>query len=415
MQAENDFLSATERRGLLAQVNHLDELRDHLETAPRTAYVGIDPTGPSMHVGHLLPVMQLARWIRSGHKGIALLGGGTARIGDPTGKTDMRKILGLEEISHNKSSIAQQVRSFCEVQNSATLVLVDNSSWLDPLNYLDFLQEYGRHFSVNRMLTADCFKSRLETGLSFLEFNYMLLQAYDFLHLFKTHNCTVQLGGDDQWSNMLAGADLIRRTQNREAYCLTFPLLTRPDGKKMGKTEKGAVWLDAKLTPPFEYYQFWRNQADEMIGQLLSYFTFLSSEEIEELSREALENPNSVKERLALEVTTLAHGEEEARKAQEGARSLFGGGGVGSAGLPECDLKNLQWDKAEIEISELLMHAKITATKSEGRRLIQQGGLVWDGLKIDNEKATFSENDAKSKSQIVVRKGKKNAYLILFS
>ncbi|MBZ4647365.1 MAG: tyrosyl-tRNA synthetase, partial [Clostridia bacterium] len=313
-------------RGLLAQVTHEEQVREILEKEKVTFYIGFDPTADSLHVGHFLQMMVMAHMQRAGHRPIAIIGGGTAMVGDPTGKTDMRRMMTREEIQHNANNFKKQLSKFIDFGEGKAL-MIDNAEWLLELNYVQFLREIGVHFSVNRMLTAECFKSRLERGLSFIEFNYMLMQSYDFLKLFQKYNCTFQLGGDDQWSNILGGIDLIRRVEGKEAYGMTFTLLTTSEGKKMGKTEKGALWLDAEKTSPYEFYQYWRNVHDDDVIKCLKLITFLPLEEIEKLAQLKDQEINKAKKILAYEVTKLVHGEEEAIKAQQAAESLFGKGG----------------------------------------------------------------------------------------
>jgi tyrosyl-tRNA synthetase len=371
-----DFINHIEARGLIAQQTYPEELREHLKQ-PRTAYVGIDPTAPSLHVGHLLPVMMLARWQRAGHRAIALMGGGTALVGDPTGKTELRSMLSESKIASNIEAIRVQLQPLL----NAHTVVVNNLDWLGGLNYLEFLRDVGAKFSVNRMLSADCFRSRLEKGLSFLEFNYMILQAYDFLHLHQNMDCTLQLGGDDQWSNMLAGVDLIRREDRAKAFCLTNPLLTNSDGKKMGKTEQGAVWLDPNLCSPFDYFQFWRNMEDSKVKDCLHYFTFLDTDAVSELCSGEAEKLNEAKVVLAYECCKLIHGEEEAIKAKAATTSMFNR--TSDVDLSQLPLPEVLLDlNHDITIAELMVLADLASSKGEARRLIDQGGVRLDHDKV---------------------------------
>ncbi len=410
------FIEQTRARGLLAQITHEDVLRQHLAQAPRVGYAGFDPTADSLHVGHLLPVMMLARWQRAGHCAIALMGGGTAMIGDPTGKSEMRQMLALGDIDKNIAKIKIQIGKFIDLSDAKRGLIVNNADWLRRLNYLDVLREVGPHFSVNRMLTADCFKTRLEKGLSFIEFNYMILQSYDFLHLFRAHNCTVQVGGDDQWSNMLGGVDLIRRLNERaQSFCMTFPLFATSDGRKMGKTEKGAVWLDAEKTSPYEYYQFWRNIPDELVTSSLYTFTFLPDAEVRELATRQGAQINEVKKLLAFETTKLLHGEPAATAAQASAAALFGAGGGTSGSEPEFLLPRESFAPGGLKVIDALMLAKAFASKGEIRRLIEQGGLVVNDRKIGGSDDMLTESDFADPKGCLIRKGKKHYFRLRFS
>ncbi len=410
-----NFIEEMRGRGLVAQLTHEEELRAHVGTK-QTAYVGFDPTASSLHVGHLIPVMLLARWQRAGHKAIALMGGGTALIGDPTGKTSMRKMLTEDMIGRNIEQFQKQVQGLIRFDSPDDGIILNNADWLCPLNYLEFLREIGSQFSVNRMLTAECFKSRMETGLSFLEFNYMLLQGYDFLHLFRTQDCTVQLGGDDQWSNMLAGMDLVRRVIQKQAYCMTNPLLTTSEGKKMGKTEGGAVWIDPNLTPPYDYYQYWRNVTDDMVGPCLRYFTFLPMDEV--LGLEKLEGAdiNQAKTRLAYEATSIVHGEEEATKAKKSADKLFssqqGAGGSGSE--PETTISAAEYG-SEMGVIGLLMEVGAAPSKGEARRLVKQGGISINGKKVNDINAKIARSELNDQDGALIKKGKKHYYRLRIS
>ncbi|OPX87500.1 MAG: Tyrosine--tRNA ligase [Pelotomaculum sp. PtaB.Bin104] len=390
-------------RGYIKQMTHQEPLIELLEKEKVTFYIGFDPTADSLHVGHFLQLMVMAHMQKAGHKPVALIGGGTAMVGDPSGKTDMRKLMTRETIRHNAECFKQQFSKFIDFSEDKA-IMVDNSDWLLELNYVDFLREIGVYFSVNRMLTAECYKNRLEKGLTFLEFNYMLMQAYDFLELYRKYNCTIQLGGDDQWSNILAGADLIRRKEGAEAYGLTFTLLTTSEGKKMGKTESGALWLDAQKTTPHEFYQYWRNINDPDVENCLALLTFLPMEEVRRLGRLPGEQINEAKKVLAYEVTKLIHGEEEAQKARAAAESLFGSGGS-MDNVPSTTLAPEQAQQG-IGILDLMLHAKLIASKGEGRRLITQGGVTVNGNKVTDVYLMLEDKDFPN-GNLMIKKGKK--------
>ncbi len=422
------FLEVMRERGLVAQITHEDELGAHLASGPRTAYCGFDPSADSLHVGSLLPIMALRRWQAAGHRVVALVGGGTGLIGDPSGKTEMRQMVEEDGLQKNLAGIRGQLERFLDLKDPKRGIVVNNADWLGELKYLPFLREIGRHFSVNRMLTADCFKQRLEKGLSFFEFNYMLLQSYDFLHLYKAQGCTVQLGGDDQWSNMLSGVDLVRRLTGGKAFCVTLPLLATSDGRKMGKTEKGAVWLDAEKTSPFEYYQYWRNVEDVMVEPCLRYFTDLEMPEILRLGALKDAAINEAKKRLAWECTTIAHGKAAADEAQESAGRLFGAGSPGgvaggdSGNEPEHFVSRSELsallgghqgsNNQDISIVDLLAAAGVVETKAEAKRLIQQGGLSLDNVKITDLQARIPIKSLEKSGGCLVRKGKKHYHRI---
>jgi tyrosyl-tRNA synthetase len=400
-----------ESREMVSQSTHPEPLRKLLkEKQGVKIYTGFDPTADSLHIGHLIPVMGLARAQRAGHHPIALIGGGTALIGDPTGKTEMRKILTVEGIDHNVSKIRQQLSKFIDFSEGKAS-LVNNLDWLGEKNYLEMLRDVGRHFSVNRMLTAECFKQRMEHGLSFLEFNYMILQGYDFMHLNKDLDCMVQLGGDDQWSNMLAGVDLTRRMNSREVYALTYPLLTTSDGKKMGKTEKGAVWLDPEKTSPFEYFQYWRNVPDDKVKECLFYFTFLSTEEVISLVEVEGSAINEAKIKLAYEATTILHGKDEAEKALNAAKAAFSGGGQ-RAEIPSTQLSH---DDCEggIPLFDLLRRAKLASSGGEARRLVKGGGVYVNGERATDPEKRYSTEDFSK--ELELRKGKKHIHIFSLS
>jgi len=399
--------SILEQRDLVSQVTHPEPLRKLLEEEQGVKiYTGFDPTADSLHIGHLIPVMGLAHAQRAGHHPIALVGGGTALIGDPTGKTALRQILTREDIDHNVSRIKQQLSHFISFEDDKAS-LVNNLDWLGQRNYLEMLRDIGRHFSVNRMLTAECFKQRMEHGLSFLEFNYMILQAYDFMHLNKEVGCQVQLGGDDQWSNMIAGVDLTRRMSQNEAYALTYPLLTTSDGKKMGKTERGAVWLDPEKTSPHEYFQYWRNVPDDRIEACLKYFTFLEVTEIDSLVKVEGSALNEAKVRLAWEATTLLHGEDAANDAKEAAKAAFAGGGDRDK-IPTTTLTSDETGEG-LPLFDLLRRSGLATSGGEARRLVKGGGVSVNGEKVNDPEKRYATEDFASSLEL--RKGKKNIHL----
>lgn len=391
-------------RGYIKQTTHENEIRELLEKEKITFYIGFDPTADSLHVGHFIAMMFMKYMQMSGHRPIALLGGGTAMIGDPSGKSDMRKMLTKEQIQTNVASIKKQMEKFIDFSDGKAL-LVNNADWLLDLNYVDFLREVGVHFSVNRMLTAECFKQRMEKGLTFLEFNYMLMQGYDFYVLNQKYNCKMELGGDDQWSNMIAGMELVRRKAQGDAYAMTCSLLTNSQGQKMGKTVGGALWLDPEKTSPYDFYQYWRNVDDADVEKCLSLLTFVPMDEVRRLSSLEGAEINQAKEVLAFEVTKIIHGEEEATKAQEAARALFAAGGKSD------DMPTTMFDKAEldegIDLISLLVATGLAQTRSEGRRLITQGGITVNDVKITEFDKKFSTADLDSDGSIIIKKGKK--------
>ena len=389
-------------RGYIKQFTHEDETRKLLENEKVTFYIGFDPTADSLHVGHFIAMMFMSHMQKAGHRPIALIGGGTAMVGDPSGKTDMRKMLTKEDIQHNVDSIKKQMERFIDFTDDKAL-LVNNADWLLNLNYVDFLREVGVHFSVNRMLTFECFKQRLEKGLSFLEFNYMLMQGYDFYVLNQKYNCKMELGGDDQWSNMIAGVELVRRKAQGQAMAMTCTLLTNSQGQKMGKTVGGALWLDPKKTSPYDFYQYWRNVDDADVEKCLRLLTFVPMDEIKKLA--ALEGAaiNEAKKVLAFEVTKLIHGEEEAKKAQSAAESLFGAGG-NMDNVPTVKIENEQVGSLLLDI---LVAGKIIPSKAEGKRLVQQGGLSLNGEKVTDIKRTLNKEDFED-GVALIKRGKKN-------
>lgn len=406
-----DFLEHIQSRGLLAQMTHPEELKEHLQSR-RSAYIGFDPSAESLHVGHLMQIMALVRWQKSGHRPIVLVGGGTAQVGDPTGKTDMRKMLTPEQLDSNIASISQQLRLYLNLSNEEEGLFLNNRDWLEGLNYMQFLREFGPHFSVNKMITADCNRSRLEgKGLSFLEFNYMLLQSYDFYYLYKNHDCTVELGGDDQWSNMLGGVELIRRLSRDKAFCITSPLLTTSEGKKMGKTEKGAVWLNPNLTSPYDFYQYWRNAADKDVEQSLRFMTFLPLDQVQELSQLKGAQINQAKEVLAFEVTKFVHGEEEAKKSQQMAKSLFTNSSSQQK-APVLEIKASEFSDQALDVLSFLSISGVTSSKGEARRLVQQNGLSINEEKITDPAFRISIEQLQKTDPFMVKKGKKKFFSI---
>ncbi len=397
-----DIYKDLEERGLIAQVTNLEKVREMLKNQKVMFYIGFDPTAPSLHVGSLLQILIMARLQRAGHIPIILFGGGTGMIGDPSGKTDMRKMLTKEEIDYNIARFKKQAEKFIDFSNGKAIV-VNNADWLSKLNYIDFLREVGVHFSVNKMLAAECYKQRLEKGLSFFELNYMIMQSYDFVVLNRKYDCFLQLGGDDQWSNILGGVDLIRRMDRKEAYGLTFTLLTTSEGKKMGKTEKGALWLDPGRVSPYEFYQYWRNVDDKDVTKCMKILTFLPVDQINKYDKLEGQDLNQAKDVLAFEVTKLVHGEEESTKAQNAAKSIFGAGNMEDMPMYKISLEDLADEK--IDILNLLVKSNLATSKSEARRLVEQGGITIDNQKIDN--LNFEIDAATLKNGIVIKKGKK--------
>ena len=392
-------------RGLLAQLTDEEEIRDLVNTGKATFYIGFDPTADSLHVGHFMALCLMKRLQMAGNKPIALLGGGTGMIGDPSGRTDMRQMMTVETIQHNCDCFKQQMSRFIDFGDDKAL-MVNNADWLMDLNYVEFLREVGPHFSVNRMLTAECYKQRMEKGLSFLEFNYMIMQSYDFFMLYQKYGCNMQFGGDDQWSNMLGGTELIRRKLGKDAYAMTITLLLNSEGKKMGKTQSGAVWLDPNKTSPFDFYQYWRNVADADVLKCIRMLTFLPLEQIDEMDAWEGSQLNQAKEILAYELTALVHGEEEAKKAQEGAKALFGGG-ANSANIPTAILTPEMFTDGSIDLISVLVNSGLVTSRSEGRRAIEQGGVSVDDEKITDIKAVLPEEKFDGEG-ILVKRGKKN-------
>ncbi len=396
-------LDTLRERGFLAQITFEEDLYKQLEKEPTTFYVGFDPTATSLHFGHFIPIIAMAHMQRAGHIPIALVGGGTAMIGDPSGKTDMRKMMTVETIDHNVSCIKKQMERFIEFGEGKAMI-VNNADWIRKLSYMDFLRDVGSLFSVNRMLAAECYKQRMERGLTLLEFNYMVMQAYDFLQLFKNHGCRLQMGGDDQWSNMLAGADLIRRKEQEAAYACTFKLLMNHEGKKMGKTEKGALWLDPNLCTPYDFYQYWRNVADADVEKCLSLLTFLPMDEVRKLSKLEGSAINEAKKVLAYECTSLVHGKEEAEKAQLAAAALFGGGAA-------ADVPTYEWKQCDMEqdnrLTTLLNLCGLCQSRGDARKQVQQGAVVMNDQKVTDIDTVITA-DMIPTDGLLLRKGKKN-------
>ncbi len=390
-----------ERRGLIAQMTHPEKIKDLLDNQKITFYIGFDATADSLHVGHFLQLMVINHMIRAGHTPILLLGTGTTMVGDPTGKTDMRKMLTPEEINYNADRFLEQMGRLVDLDKC---IVARNGDWLMKFGYIELLRDVGVHFSVNRMLTAECFKSRLERGLSFIEFNYMIMQSYDFLHLFRNHHCQMELGGDDQWSNILGGVDLVRRVEGEEVCGMTFTLLTTKEGKKMGKTENGAVWLDPKKYSPYDFFQYWRNVSDNDVINCLKLITFVPIEEIEEMEKWEGSQLNVAKERLAYEVTKFVHGQEEADKALAAAKALFVAGGV-DENMPTTALSDEDFTDNVIGILDLMTKTGLAPSKSEARRLVQGGGITLNDEKISDP--AFSVTKSVLSDSAILRKGKK--------
>ncbi len=398
-----------EERGLIAQVTHEKEIRELLEKEKVTFYIGFDPTADSLHVGHFLQLMVMAHMQRAGHRPIALIGGGTGMVGDPTGRTDMRTMMTVETINYHCECFKEQIARLVDFSDGKAL-MVNNADWLMDLNYIQFLRDIGVHFSVNRMLTAECFKSRLEKGLSFIEFNYMLMQSYDFLKLYQNYGCKMELGGDDQWSNILGGLELVRRVEGEEVYGMTFTLLTTSEGKKMGKTQGGAVWLDPKKTSPYDFYQYWRNVGDQDVIRCLKMLTFLPMDEIRELEKLEGQEINTAKKILAYEVTALVHGKEEAEKAQAAAQALFEAGGP----TGDVPTKTIAGDFETMTALDLIFNTGIVPSRGEGRRLITQGGLTVNDQKITSIDHEFTKGDF-DEDGLMVKKGKKHYFKVILA
>jgi len=406
-------LEVLEERGFIKQCTDIETLKKKLEKETVSFYLGIDPTAASLHAGHMVPLFAMAHLHQAGHKAIALVGGGTARIGDPSGKTETRKMLSIEQIQHNTECLKKQIGRFINF-DAGNAILVDNAEWLADLNYIEFLRDIGRHFSVNRMLGFEAYKMRMESGLSFLEFNYQLLQSYDFLVLNQRYGCSLQIGGDDQWGNIVAGADLIRRVEGNEAYGLTVPLVTRADGKKMGKTEKGALFMDPSMVSPYEFFQYWRNVPDADVGKFLLIYTFLPADEAKELGSLKDSAINHAKEVLAFELTKIVHGEEEASKAKEASRAAFARGTSGSqdkSAIPSMDLPLSELENG-IDAMSLFGKTDLCSSNSEARRLIKQGGASINDKKIDAFDTIIDAQWLKE-GELMLRAGKKRYFRII--
>ena len=391
-------------RGLIAQVTNEEEIRKMVNEGRAVFYIGFDPTADSLHVGHFMALCLMKRLQMAGNKPIALIGGGTGMVGDPSGRSDMRTMMTVETIQHNCDCFKKQMSRFIDFSDGKAL-MVNNAEWLMNLNYIDFLREIGPHFSVNNMLRAECYKQRMEKGLSFLEFNYMLMQSYDFYELFQRYGCNMQFGGDDQWSNMLGGTELIRRKLGKDAHAMTITLLLNSEGKKMGKTQSGAVWLDPNKTTPFEFYQYWRNVGDADVLKCLRMLTFLPLEQIDEMDKWEGSQLNQAKEILAYELTSLVHGEEEAKKAQESARALFAGGAA--AEMPTAELSDADLSDGSIDLLSIVQKSGLCASRSEARRNVEQGGVSVDGEIVKDIKAVYTKEQLSGEG-IVVKRGKKN-------
>ena len=397
-------------RGLIAQVTNEDEIRELVNAGKATFYIGFDPTADSLHVGHFMALCLMKRLQMAGNKPVVLICGGTGYVGDPSGRTDMRSMMTPETIQHNCDCFKKQMERFIEFGPDKA-IMVNNADWLLKLNYIDLLRDVGACFSVNNMLRAECYKQRMEKGLSFLEFNYMIMQSYDFYHLFKHYGCNMQFGGDDQWSNMLGGTELIRKKLGKDAYAMTITLLLNSEGKKMGKTQSGAVWLDPNKTSPFEFYQYWRNVADADVLKCIRMLTFLPLEEIDKMDKWEGSQLNTAKEILAFELTKLVHGEEEANKAQQTARALFSGSG-NLDNMPSYTLSKDDLTDGKIAVNDILFKAGMTKSKGEGRRLIEQGGVSVNDKKVASAVETVCADDF-SDGSIIVKKGKKVFYKII--
>lgn len=392
-------------RDLIKQITFEEEFKEMMKNKKTSVYLGIDPTADSIHIGHFIPLMMMSYFQQCGHRPIILIGGGTAFIGDPSGKTDMIKMLSKEDISRNVDNIIKQVSKFISFEGENAAIIVNNGDWILDLNYMDFIRTYGVYFNVNHMLAAECFKQRMEKGLTFFELNYMLMQSYDFLHLFETEGCTVEIGGDDQWSNMLAGVDLIRKIHKNGSFCVTCPLLLNAEGKKMGKTVKGALWLDSKKTSPYEFYQYWRNIQDSEVYDVLRMLTRLPMSEVKRLSELKDENINEAKKIAAYEITKLIHGEEEAIKAKEATEALFEGKGSIE------NMPSIKIEDSSISIIDVLVLAQIVPSKGQARKLIEQGGITLNDEKITDVAYTIDDKDFKE-GYAILKKGKKVFYKI---
>ena len=401
-----NVIDTLNKRNYIEQITHPNELKELLGKEKISFYIGIDPTADSLHVGHFVSLMVASHMQKAGHRPIILVGGGTATIGDPSGKTDMRKMLSREEINHNVACIKKQVEKFVSFEGENAAIIVDNADWLLDLKFIDFVREIGSLFSVNKMLAAECYKQRLETGLTFFEMSYMLMQSYDFWYLYNKYGCKLEIGGNDQWSNIIGGVDLIRKIGKDDSFGLTFKLLTTKEGKKMGKTEKGALWLSAEKTSPYEFYQYWRNVEDESVRTVLEMLTFLSDEKIEELASYKDEKINDAKKILAFEITKLIHGEDEAKKAEEASNALFSGQGS-LDNMPTVTL-----DNRNISILDAIIKCNIAPSKGQARTLITQGGITLNDEKITDTNYQLSDKDFKE-DYAILKKGKKVFYKLI--
>ena len=399
-------------RDLIKQIAFEDEFIELSKNKKTFVYLGIDPTADSIHIGHFIPLMMMSYFQKCGHTPVILVGGGTALIGDPSGKTDMRKMLTKEDIQNNVNSIKKQIEKFVSFEGDNAAIIVNNADWILDLNYMDLIRTYGVHFNINRMLAAECFKQRMEKGLTFFELNYMLMQSYDFLHLFETKNCQVEIGGDDQWSNMLAGVDLIRKIHKKGSFCLTCPLLLNADGVKMGKTVNGALWLDSKKTSPYEFYQYWRNIRDSEVYDVLRMLTYIPMDEVKRLSSLEGEKINEAKKIAAFEITKLIHGEEEALKAKESAEALFEKD-KNSANMPTFDASSLFTNNDNITLIDILVESKTVSSKSQARTLIEQGGISINDEKITDTKYILKKSEFDD-NFFILKKGKKTFIKITF-
>lgn len=397
-------------RGLIAQVTNEEEISKMVNEGKAIFYIGFDPTADSLHVGHFMALCLMKRLQEAGNKPIALIGGGTGMVGDPSGRSDLRQVMTVETIQHNCDCFKKQMSRFIDFSEGKAL-MVNNADWLLNLNYIDFLREVGPHFSVNRMLTAECYKQRMEKGLSFLEFNYMIMQSFDFYELFNRYGCNMQFGGDDQWSNMLGGTELIRRKLGKDAHAMTITLLLNSEGNKMGKTQSGAVWLDPEKTTPFDFFQYWRNIADADVLKCLRMLTFLPIEQINEMDSWEGSQLNEAKEILAYELTNLVHGEEEAERARESARALFTGGNA--ADMPTCELEEADFTDGSIDILAILQKSGLAPTRSEARRNVEQGGVTVEGETVSDVKAVFAKEQFTGDGMIVKRGKKKFVRIVV--
>lgn len=409
IKREQNVFDVLMERGLIKQTTHEEEIRELLGKEKVTFYIGFDPTADSLHVGHFMQIIVMMHMQKYGHKPIVLIGGGTGMVGDPSGRSDMRSMMTKEIIINNCNKFKETFSKFIDFSEGKAII-DNNADWLLELNYVDFIRNIGRHFSVNRMLTAECFKQRLETGLTFLEFNYMLMQSYDFLELHRRYHCKMQFGGDDQWSNIIHGVDLVRREMGDQVYGMTFTLLTTSEGKKMGKTQKGALWLDPEKTSPYEFYQYWRNVEDEDVKTCLSMLTFLPMDEVNKLGSLKDAEINKAKEILAFEVTKLVHGEEEAQKAQDAAKALFAGGG-NIEDVPKTLMQASRFEGEGMGVVSLIAEIKLVSSKADGFRTIEQGGLVIDDVKVTDTKLMITKDMFKD-GKILIKKGKKTFHLV---